>query len=208
MLDLKDPHDIELLKKLDDQVFELVNSLGGVVSGEHGDGRLRSCYIKKQYGDLYDVFLQTKSILDPERRLNPDIKTNHDEYQMMKYLRFGKDYRSTDLAIKQLVWKEGFTDEAEKCHGCSKCTTVTTATRMCPIYKATRDEISAPKAKSNILRALISGEIDDKAIYEKALQEVINECVACGSCHIECPSNVNIPKLSMERKPSMLEDLA
>ncbi|PLX66123.1 MAG: anaerobic glycerol-3-phosphate dehydrogenase subunit C [Denitrovibrio sp.] len=200
MLDLKDPHDIELLKKLDDQIFGLVNSLGGVVSGEHGDGRLRSCYIKKQYGDLYDVFLQAKSILDPERRLNPDIKTNHDEYQMMKYLRFGKDYRSTDLAIKQLSWSEGFTDEAEKCHGCSKCTTVTTATRMCPIYKATRDEISAPKAKANILRALISGEIDDRAIYEKALQEVINECVACGSCHIECPSNVNIPKLSMEAK--------
>lgn len=200
LLDLKDPHDIEMLKKLDDGLFELVHSLGGTVSGEHGDGRLRSCYIKKQYGDLYDVFLQVKSVLDPERRLNPDIKTNHDEYQMMKYLRFGKDYRSADMKDKQLVWAEGFTDEAEKCHGCSKCTTVTTATRMCPVYKVTRDEYSAPKAKANILRALISGVIDDKAIYEKALQEVINHCVNCGSCHVECPSNVNIPKLAIEAK--------
>lgn len=200
MLDLKDPHDIELLKKLDDQLFELTQKLGGTISGEHGDGRLRSCYIKKQYGDLYDVFLEAKSIFDPERRLNPEIKTHHDEYQMMKYLRFGSDYRSSDMTDKQLVWAEGFTNEAEKCHGCSKCTTVTTATRMCPVYKVTRDEFSAPKAKANILRALISGAIDDKAIYEKALQEVISHCVACGSCHIECPSNVNIPKLSMEAK--------
>ena len=200
MLDLKDPHDIELLKKLDDALFTLVNSLGGTVSGEHGDGRLRSCYIKKQYGDLYDVFLDVKSILDPERRLNPEIKTHHDEYQMTKYLRFGKDYRSRDMNDKLLVWQEGFATEAEKCHGCSKCTTVTTATRMCPVYKVTRDELSAPKAKANILRALISGAVDEKAIYEKSLQEVISHCVACGSCHIECPSNVNIPKLSMEAK--------
>lgn len=200
LLDLKDPHDIDMLKKLDDQVFQLVNSLGGTISGEHGDGRLRSCYIKKQYGELYDAFQQVKSVLDPERRLNPDIKTQNDEYQMMKYLRFGKDYRSSDMSEKLLVWDEGFTDEAEKCHGCSKCTTVTTATRMCPVYKVTRDEYSAPKAKANILRALISGVIDNKSIYEKALQEVINHCVACGSCHVECPSNVNIPKLSMEAK--------
>jgi len=205
LLDLKDPYDIEILKKLDDQVFELVNSLGGSISGEHGDGRLRSCYIKKQYGDLYDVFQQTKSIMDPERRLNPDIKTNHDEYQMMKYLRFGKDYRSKGLKNNLLLWPEGFTDEAEKCHGCSKCTTVTTATRMCPVYKVTRDELSAPKAKANILRALVSGAVDDKAIYEKSLQEVISHCVACGSCHVECPSNVNIPKLSMEAKAQYIK---
>jgi len=200
LLDLKDPHDIELLKKLDDDVFELVNGLGGAVSGEHGDGRLRSCYIKKQYGELYDVMLDAKSILDPEKILNPDVKTNHDEYQMMKYLRFGADYRSKDLNNKQLIWSEGFVDEAEKCHGCSKCTTVTTATRMCPIYKGTRDEFAAPKAKANILRALISGSVDDSALYEKALQDVINHCVNCGSCHLECPSNVNIPKLALEAK--------
>jgi len=30
---------------------------------------------------------------------------------------------------------------------------------MCPIYKFTRDEAAAPKAKANILRYLISGEI-------------------------------------------------
>ncbi|XOB64930.1 anaerobic glycerol-3-phosphate dehydrogenase subunit C [Deferribacteres bacterium DY0037] len=200
LLDLKDPYDIEMLKKLDDKVFELVNRLGGAVSGEHGDGRLRSCYIKKQYGELYDVFQDVKSVFDPERRLNPDILTLHDEYQMMKYLRFGKDYRSSDMKDKRLVWAEGFTEEAEKCHGCSKCTTVTPATRMCPVYKVTRDELSAPKAKANILRALISGAIDNKAIYEKSLQEVISHCVTCGSCHVECPSNVNIPKLSMEAK--------
>ncbi|MCD8493665.1 MAG: FAD-binding protein [Geovibrio sp.] len=174
LLDLKDPHDIEMLKILADDVFKLVNSLGGVVSGEHGDGRLRSAYIKEQYKDIYPLFLETKAAFDVEDLLNPDIKTVCDDEQMMKFLRFGSDYRSMDLSGKHLVWNEGFTDEAEKCHGCSKCTTVTSATRMCPVYKATRDETAAPKAKANVLRALISGAIDGDSLYEEAFQNVIN----------------------------------
>jgi Fe-S oxidoreductase len=181
-------------------VFELVSSLGGAVSGEHGDGRLRTAYIRRQYGALYPLFLQAKSLMDAEGLFNPDIKTVADDEQMMKYLRFGSDYGSREFPGKQLVWNEGFTDEAEKCHGCSKCTTVTTATRMCPVFKATRDETAAPKAKANILRALVSGAIDDESLYETAFQEVINCCVNCGSCVVECPSNVNIPKLAIEAK--------
>jgi len=37
---------------------------------------------------------------------------------------------------------------------------------MCPIYKFTRDEAAAPKAKANILRYLISGEIPDKSVLK------------------------------------------
>ncbi len=205
LLDLKDPHDVELLKKIADDFFELIQKLNGVTSGEHGDGRIRSAYIKKQYEPIYDLFLQIKEELDSFHIFNPEIKTINDPYQMMKFLRYGKDYRSKDNGVKQFVWHESFEDEIEKCHGCSKCTTVTTATRMCPIYKFTRDEMAAPKAKANILRALISGAIDDASIYESAFQHVIDHCVNCGSCHTECPSNVNIPKMAMEARARYVE---
>lgn len=200
LLDLKDPHDIEMLRILADEVFELVYGLGGVVSGEHGDGRIRTKYIKKQYPELYSVFLEAKHIMDQENLLNPDIKTVYDPNQVKKYLRYGSDYGSKDLPKSCLVWDEGFAEEVEKCHGCSKCTTVTTATRMCPVYKATRDESAAPKAKANVLRALISGAVNNQAIYEEEFQAVIEKCIGCGSCAVECPSNVNIPKLAAEAK--------
>lgn len=200
LLNLKDPDDVRLLKPLADEVFELVHCLGGAVSGEHGDGRSRSAYVKKQYPDIYGLFLETKRLLDEKNIFNPEIITTHDEHLVEKHLRFGDGYGVKDLKDEALNWPEGFCREIEKCHGCSKCTTITTATRMCPIYKFTRDEAAAPKAKANILRGLISGLIEDRALYEKAFQDVIEQCVNCGSCFAECPSNVNIPKMALEAR--------
>ena len=114
--------------------------------------------------------------------LNPEIITHHDPEQMMKSLRFGAGYRSRDIEKEELLWPEGFLEETEKCHGCSKCTTVTTATRMCPIYKVTRDEAASPKAKANLLRAIISGALEEKTRCEKAFQQVMDLCANCGSC--------------------------
>jgi FAD/FMN-containing dehydrogenase/Fe-S oxidoreductase len=200
LLDLKDPHDVALLRTIADEIFDLVVSMGGTVSGEHGDGRLRSAYLRKRYPKIYHLFLETKRLLDPGNMLNPEIITHLDPDQMTKDLRFGATYRSRDPGLPQLLWPEGFASETERCHGCSKCTTVTTATRMCPVYKATRDEAATPKAKANLLRALISGALDEKELYEKAFQQVMALCANCGSCKYECPSNVDIPKLAMEAR--------
>ncbi len=205
LLDLKDVGDVKLLKVIADEVFELIRSLGGAISGEHGDGRLRSAYIRRQYPDIHDLFKKAKAIIDPGNMLNPEIITVHDPDQVMHHLRYGEAYNSFDRGCERLGWKEGFVDEIEKCHGCSKCTTVTTATRMCPVYKATRDEAAAPKAKANILRALVSGAVAEKSLYEKAFTHVMDHCIACGSCHRECPSNVNIPKLAMEARARYVE---
>ncbi len=205
LLDLKDPYDIELLKVIADEVFELVMKLNGTISGEHGDGRLRSCYIPKQYSSIYGLFNNIKNLFDPEHMFNPYIKTKVDDFQMMKHLRYGADYGAIDYQKKQLIWDESFIEEVEKCHGCSKCTTVTTATRMCPVYKATRDEAASPKAKANILRAMLSGIIDKESTYKDSFQNVMEKCVNCGSCAIECPSKVNIPKLAIEAKSRYAE---
>ena len=205
LLNLKDPTDIALLQVIADDVFELVHSLGGVVSGEHGDGRLRSTYISKQYPKIYPLFKRVKKLLDPKHLFNPDIKipasSNHiPSNQLSCFLRFGEDYQQVDHFQTHLYFEDGFFSEIEKCHGCSKCTTITTATRMCPIYKFTRKESATPKAKANILRALISGAVVADTLYKKTFQEIVAQCVNCGSCKIECPSNVDIPKLALEAR--------
>jgi FAD/FMN-containing dehydrogenase/Fe-S oxidoreductase len=200
LLDLKDPADVAKLRPIADEFYEIVAALDGTVSGEHGDGRLRSAYIRRRYPAVYDLFLEVKRLFDPDGRLNPEIITHHDPDQMTRDLRYGAGYRRRDAARQELVWPDGFAEAVELCHGCSKCTTVTGATRMCPVYKVTREEAATPKAKANLLRALIGGRIDDQAQYEAAFKAVMSRCVHCGSCFRECPSHVNIPKLAAEAK--------
>ncbi len=200
LLDLKDAKDVRLLKRIADDYYEMVQALGGTVSGEHGDGRLRSAYIKRRYPEIYPLFLKTKALLDPEGMLNPEIITHHDPDQMTKALRYGAGYQTRQLETPLLEWPEHFEGEIEKCHGCSKCTTITTATRMCPVFKFTRHEAAAPKAKANVLRTLISGRLDSRELYTRAVQDVMDHCINCGSCHRECPSNVNIPKMALEAR--------
>ncbi|MFC1515972.1 anaerobic glycerol-3-phosphate dehydrogenase subunit C [Thermodesulfobacteriota bacterium] len=200
LMDLKDPRDIELLRTVADDFYTLIHELDGTVSGEHGDGRLRSAYVRRRYPEIYERFLETKLLMDPENLMNPEIITHHDPDQMKKRLRFGESYRDRDDASPLLSWPLAFPQEIEKCHGCSKCTTVTTATRMCPVYKITREEQASPKAKANILRALISGRIESRTLYESGFQQVIDQCIHCGSCFLECPSHVNIPKMALEAR--------
>jgi FAD/FMN-containing dehydrogenase len=56
-------------------VTELVRGLGGVMSGEHGDGRLRAGVLDRVWGSR-DVawFRDLKAAMDPDGLLNPGVK--------------------------------------------------------------------------------------------------------------------------------------
>ena len=57
-----------------EQATDLVVSLGGSVSGEHGDGRARSELLGRMYGaDGLRLFAEMKDIWDPGRVMNPGI---------------------------------------------------------------------------------------------------------------------------------------
>ncbi len=200
LLNLKDTNDVRLLKPICDDVFDMIQALGGAISGEHGDGRLRSAYIQRQYPTIYPLFQEVRAILDPPNLMNPDILVSDNSRLMQENLRYGAGYRPVDFLAKRLLWPEGFMGAIEICHGCSRCTTVTTATRMCPVYKVTRDEAAAPKAKANILRMLLAGAIDRQDLYLVEFQKILSLCIQCGSCQHECPSGVNIPKMVIEAR--------
>lgn len=75
MLDLGQLGDRQKLFRLMEDYHKLVISLGGSISGEHGDGRLRAPYLAEAYGqEAYDLFVQVKSIFDPHGTLNPGVK--------------------------------------------------------------------------------------------------------------------------------------
>lgn len=76
-LNLSQVGDRQRVFKLMDEYANLVIGLGGSISGEHGEGRLRAPYIQKQYGpELYALFEKVKLIFDPYGTLNPGVKLN------------------------------------------------------------------------------------------------------------------------------------
>jgi len=76
LLDLAQLGDRQKIFKLMDEYTQLVISLGGSISAEHGDGRLRGPYLSQLYGqEVYEIFSQVRKIFDPYGTLNPGVKT-------------------------------------------------------------------------------------------------------------------------------------
>jgi len=61
--------------RLMDEYTALIIKLGGTISAEAGDGRLRTPYLEQMYGpELYALLQKVKQIFDPYGTLNPGVK--------------------------------------------------------------------------------------------------------------------------------------
>ncbi|HEX9153691.1 MAG TPA: FAD-binding oxidoreductase [Candidatus Saccharimonadales bacterium] len=89
-LDLSQVGDRQKMFRIMEEYYSLVISLGGSISGEHGDGRLRAPYLERQYGpEVYAVFQKVKQIFDPYGTLNPGVKMSVDTDAVKSMLRSG-----------------------------------------------------------------------------------------------------------------------
>ncbi|MHA2090636.1 MAG: anaerobic glycerol-3-phosphate dehydrogenase subunit C, partial [Candidatus Kariarchaeaceae archaeon] len=209
-LNLQDSKDIVKMEGLSKDSFNKVKQLNGTVSGEHGDGRVRGQYIKEQYGEeIYNLFLQVKKTFDPKDIMNPGIKVTTRSVHLTDNLRYGQLYQRTEsfdqgllIHFESMEWE----NEIEMCHGCTKCTTILPTVNMCPVYKGKRTETASPKAKANVIRSIISGKISkESALKSSVMSELIFNCTNCQSCVVECPSNVNIPKIALQVKAEYVD---
>lgn len=74
LVDVDQPAWRESLEVVLGEVAALVASLGGTLSGEHGDGRLRAPLLETIWGEeMVALFSGVKDIFDPSRILNPGV---------------------------------------------------------------------------------------------------------------------------------------
>ncbi len=75
LMDLSDPKSKEIIQTLSREVYELVFSYHGVITGEHNDGIIRTPYLEEEFGkEMNDLFIETKRIFDPGNIFNPGKK--------------------------------------------------------------------------------------------------------------------------------------
>jgi len=70
-LDLRQPEHVARLWALAEQIHALAVDLGGTVSTQHATGLARTPWVARQFGALYPVLRQVKSIFDPRNLFNP-----------------------------------------------------------------------------------------------------------------------------------------
>jgi FAD/FMN-containing dehydrogenase len=79
LFDMTDPNLQERMKEITDGVYEIVFQYGGTVTAEHGMGRVRAPYLKREWGEkLYGYMKEIKAIFDPNGLFNPGVMFNND----------------------------------------------------------------------------------------------------------------------------------
>ncbi|MCO6476999.1 MAG: FAD-binding protein, partial [Phaeodactylibacter sp.] len=197
ILDLRQSEDIERFKRIADETFELVKEYGGSWSGEHGDGLVRSFYLRRYFGDqVYEALRQVKQLFDPDNRMNPGKII--DAPPIDRNLRYGAAYRDDPVETVFQFREDGsFGNAVHMCTGVGECRKMLGGT-MCPSFKATRDEEHSTRGRANALRLAMSGQLSAAGLADKRLLEALDLCLSCKACKSECPSNVDMAKLKSE----------
>ena len=197
LIDLKLNEDVGRMESIAAAVSDLVLEFGGAMSGEHGDGLVRSVWNEKMFGSrIYRAFRDVKATFDPQGIMNPGKIV--DSPPMTESLRYTPDYRPLEVRTGLGYSTEGsFAGAVEMCNGQGACRKVTSGT-MCPSYMVTRDEEHSTRGRANALRAALSGMLPVDALTSRRMYEVLDLCLECKGCKAECPSNVDMAKLKYE----------
>ena len=197
IVNLKSEADIQKMHSIAREVRNLLMELGGAMSGEHGDGLVRSEWIESMFGpQIYQALREVKNAFDPAGIMNPGKII--DAPPMTENLRFGAKYNTIEIdTYYDFSSQDGFDRAIEMCNGVGACRKTLTGT-MCPSFIGTREEEHSTRGRANALRSVISGALPHTDFTSERLYEVLDLCLGCKACKAECPSNVDMAKIKYE----------
>jgi FAD/FMN-containing dehydrogenase/Fe-S oxidoreductase len=180
------------------EASELVVSMGGSLSGEHGDGQARGEVLPIMFGErLVRAFEDLKDAWDPDGMMNPGklVRPN----PILSDLRLGTDYAPP----KPRTWFRYPDDEGSFGHAAFRCVGVGECRRhgdgvMCPSYMVTREEKHSTRGRAHLLFELMNGGELEGGWRNKDVEEALDLCLACKGCKGDCPVNVDMATLKAE----------
>ncbi|SUW64292.1 sn-glycerol-3-phosphate dehydrogenase subunit C [Buttiauxella agrestis] len=171
-LDMTDPHQEVLMKRISDDVVALTAKYGGLLWGEHGKG-FRAEYSPAFFGEtLYEELRRIKAVFDPDNRLNPGKICPplgvDDPMMQVDAVKRGTFDRQIPIAVRT-SWRG-----AMECNGNGLCFNFDVKSPMCPSMKITSNRIHSPKGRATLtrewLRLLADRGVDPDAL-EKQMPE-------------------------------------
>jgi FAD/FMN-containing dehydrogenase/Fe-S oxidoreductase len=199
VLNLKKTGDVVLFRKITTDVAHLVKKYKGSMSGEHGDGIVRSEFIAFMIGKKnYEILKSIKLAFDTDNIFNPGKII--DALPMDKSMRYQPDRIEPEIeTLLDFSKSQGILREAEKCNGSGDCRKLPEfGGTMCPSYRATRNEKDTTRARANALREFLTNSEKSNKFNHKELKDVFDLCLSCKACASECPSSVDVASLKAE----------
>jgi FAD/FMN-containing dehydrogenase/Fe-S oxidoreductase len=195
-LNLKQPRDVQRLRSIAEKTADLVLRYGGAMTGEHGDGIVRSEFLERMYGPrIVGAFRDVKRAFDPQNLFNP--RKIVDPLPMDQRLRYAASRPLTIATHFDYGPHRDPAGLASMCSGVGACRQKLVGT-MCPSYMATLDERHSTRARALALRAALTDGRLLSGLDDPALDEVMDLCLLCKACKSECPTGVDMARLKTE----------
>jgi FAD/FMN-containing dehydrogenase/Fe-S oxidoreductase len=197
VINLKSEDGIRKFESIAREVAGLVLEFGGALSGEHGDGLVRSPFMRQMFGaEIYEAFREIKQTFDPVGILNPGKIV--DAPPVTSNLRYGASYRTPNPS----TWFDyseygGLGGAVEMCSGVGACRKKLSGT-MCPSYMATREESDSTRGRANVLRLAMAGRLEESGLGDSGVYRVLDLCLECRACKSECPVGVDMARFKSE----------
>jgi FAD/FMN-containing dehydrogenase/Fe-S oxidoreductase len=191
-----------------DRAADLVLSLGGSLSGEHGDGQARGVLLPKMFGpELMQAFREFKALWDPDNRMNPGKLVDAVRvYDPLENRRFGpvgvtgsEGHGQREFETHFVFAKDGGSLEraTERCVGVGACRKAGGGV-MCPSYRATGDEQHSTRGRARLLWEMLAGDLRTEGFQSEAVHEALDLCLSCKACKTECPVQVDMAAYKAE----------
>jgi FAD/FMN-containing dehydrogenase/Fe-S oxidoreductase len=197
VINMKTADGVRKFEAIANDVADLVLEFGGALSGEHGDGLVRSPFMKQMFGPvLYEAFREVKRAFDPENLLNPGKIV--DAPPLTANLRYGAKYQTPN----PFTWFDysehgGMAGAVEMCSGVGACRKKLSGT-MCPSYMVTREELDSTRGRANVLRLAMTGKLEEAGLGDEGVYKALDLCLECRACKAECPVGVDVARFKSE----------
>ncbi len=197
VINMKTEAGVRQFEAIAQDVADLVLKYGGALSGEHGDGLVRSPFMRQMFGEtLYGAFKEVKQAFDPHNIFNPGKII--DAPPLTNNLRFGASYKiANPKTFFDYTEYGGLGGAVEMCSGVGACRKKLAGT-MCPSYMATRDERDSTRGRANVLRTAMTGQLDEAGLGDEGVHQALDLCLECRACKAECPVGVDMARYKSE----------
>ncbi len=197
--DLVTPEGLRNYRSYVTTAAELVVSLGGSLSGEHGDGQSRGELLATMFGpELVQAFGEFKSLWDPDGLMNPGKVV--DPYPLDSNIRFST--LSEPVSLRPTGYSFDKDDgslmhASMRCVGVGRCRRDDAAT-MCPSYRATRDEVHSTRGRAKVLAEMFQADLTPASWRNPEVHDALDLCLSCKACASDCPTKVDMATYKSE----------